>query len=82
LGLLYDHRDDHAKLTSTVVRDVVLFHKLTDGEKTGLVRRRLPPRHNALLGRRIQRWGRLALPFVLVVLGLLILSRAMVLVRG
>ncbi|UQA56834.1 cadmium resistance transporter [Polyangium aurulentum] len=38
--------------------------------------------HNALLGRRIQRWGRLALPFVLVALGLLILSRALVLVRG
>ena len=36
LGLLYDHRDDHAKLTSTVVRDVVLFHKLTDGEKTSV----------------------------------------------
>ncbi|UQA63214.1 hypothetical protein [Polyangium aurulentum] len=77
--MLYDHRDDHAKLTSTVVRDVVLFHKLTDGEKTGLVRRRLPP---PLLGRHVRRWGRLALPLVLVALGLLILARAMVLVRG
>jgi cadmium resistance protein CadD (predicted permease) len=38
--------------------------------------------HNELLGRRIRRWGRLALPFVLVALGLLILSRALVLVRG
>jgi len=37
--------------------------------------------HNALLGRRIRRWGRLALPFVLVALGLLILSRALVLFR-
>ncbi|MDC3956889.1 cadmium resistance transporter [Polyangium jinanense] len=38
--------------------------------------------HNELLGRRIRRWGRLALPFVLVALGLLSLSRAMVLVRA
>ncbi|MDI1445198.1 cadmium resistance transporter [Polyangium sp. 6x1] len=37
--------------------------------------------HNALWGRRIQRWGRRALPFILVALGLTILSRALVLIR-
>ena len=36
LGLLYDHRDELANLTRAVVRDVVLFHKLTDGEKTSV----------------------------------------------
>ncbi len=36
LGLLYDHRDEFAKLTRAVVRDVFLFHQLTDGEKTSV----------------------------------------------
>ncbi|TKC93360.1 DNA sulfur modification protein DndB [Polyangium fumosum] len=36
LGLLYDHRDELAKLTRAVVRDVFLFHQLTDGEKTSV----------------------------------------------
>lgn len=38
--------------------------------------------HNAVLGHRIRRWGRVALPIVLVALGLMILSRALVFVRG
>jgi cadmium resistance protein CadD (predicted permease) len=38
--------------------------------------------HNKILGRRIQRWGRVALPFVLVGLGLLVLSRAIVPIRA
>jgi DNA sulfur modification protein DndB len=36
LGVLYDHRDELAKLTRAVVRDVLLFQQLTDGEKTSV----------------------------------------------
>jgi DNA sulfur modification protein DndB len=36
LALLYDHRDELANLAKAVVREVPLFAKLTDGEKTSI----------------------------------------------
>jgi DNA sulfur modification protein DndB len=36
LSLLYDHRDELANLAKAVVREVPLFAKLTDGEKTSI----------------------------------------------
>ena len=36
LSLLYDHRDELANLAKTVVHEVPLFAKLTDGEKTSI----------------------------------------------
>ena len=36
LALLYDHRDEVANLTKTVMHQVPLFIKLTDGEKTSI----------------------------------------------
>jgi DNA sulfur modification protein DndB len=36
LALLYDHRDELANLAKAVVREVQLFAKLTDGEKTSI----------------------------------------------